>query len=219
MGPGDFELLGSSPFSDGGMVSGLEDVGDAGAFELDGAGVEGETEESVVAVAVVTVAFGVTEDVGAEAGDGVGHYEGREFASGEDVIADGEGFVAEVGADPFVDALVVAADEDDVFFGGETFGDGLGEEVTAGVGEDDSGVFVSREAAEGGGNEIHFEDHSGASSVGRVVHSAVLIGGEIAGVGAAVVDVTGFRGAAGDAVIESPFDHFGKERHDVNAHS
>ena len=110
---GFFEGAGVPPFGDFGVVAAEQDVGDAPAAVLDGAGIVGEFEEAG-GVAVVCGAVVVAEDAGEEAGDGVGDDGGGESAVGEDVVADGELAVDEVVNDALVHAFVVAAEEDEM---------------------------------------------------------------------------------------------------------
>ena len=144
-----------------------EDFGDGEAEEFGGAGVVGVVEEAgggvggagdcrsvgrrssgyrlvgrvAFAEAFVAAGVGVAEDAGEEADGGVDDDGGGQFAAGEDVVADGELFVAEELGDALVDAFVAAADEDDAVEGGEAAGGGLGEALALG-GEQDDGFFA-----------------------------------------------------------------------------
>ena len=80
----------------------------------------------------------VADDVGEEPDDGVDDDERGEGAVGEDEVADAEFLFDEVFADAFVDAFVVAADEDDAVEGGEFAGLGLVKFFPAGGEEDDA---------------------------------------------------------------------------------
>ena len=94
------------------------------------------------AEAFVAAGVGVAEDAGEEADGGVEEDGRGEFAAGEDVVADGELFVAEELRDALVDAFVAAAEEDDAVERGEAAGGGLGEALALG-GEQDDGLFVA----------------------------------------------------------------------------
>ena len=137
---GFFQCLRATPFRDLGVVAAEEDVGDAPAAELDGAGVLGELEEAG-GVAVVGGALVVAEDAGEEAGDGIDDDGGGEGAVGEDVVADGKLAVDEVVDDALIDAFVMAAEEDEVGHAHELLGDALGEGTAGGGEEEDEGRF------------------------------------------------------------------------------
>jgi len=164
------------------VISGSEEFGDFFAPEGERFGVKGESEESIVGVGVVLVRFGGAEDAGEEPDDAVGHGEGREFAAGEDKIADGETVGGDLGSDAFINAFVVSADEDDVVELTEGFGVGLGESLASGICEDDCGLGGGGAGMDGGFDDGSHHDHSGAASIGGIIDSAVLIGGEIAGI-------------------------------------
>jgi len=81
----------------------------------------------------------VAEDAGKEADGGVEDNGGGEFATAEDVVADGEFFVGEEVCDALVHALVAAADEDDAVECGEAARSSLGEGLAL-CGEQDYGL-------------------------------------------------------------------------------
>ena len=156
----------AAPVADFEVVAVGEDFGDGDAAEVGGAGVVGVVEEAAGGVggagdavggfgvgvwrvvafaeAFVAGAVGVAEDAGEEADDGVDDDGGAEFAAGEDVVADGEFFVAEELGDALVDAFVAAADEDDAVEGGEVAGGGLGEGLALRGEQDDVSRAVLR---------------------------------------------------------------------------
>jgi hypothetical protein len=77
----------------------------------------------------------VAQDAGDEAGDGVDEDGGGDGAVGEDVVADGNFLVHQVLDDALVDALVMAAQQDEVAAaGGVAGGDGVGEAAAGGRG-------------------------------------------------------------------------------------
>ena len=189
------------------------------------------------AEAFVAAGVGVAEDAGEEADGGVEEDGGGEFAAGEDVVADGEFFVAEELADALVDAFVTATDEDQAVEGGETAGGGLREALALRGEQDDrllgwraggargaAGGFCGEgqglEAVEDG---LGFEDHALAAAEGTVVDGAVTVVGK----GAEVVDVgAGQAGAerardhavAQDALVGEGAEEVGKDGEDVEAH-
>ena len=100
--------MGLTPFFYFAMVAGEKDVGDFETAEVGGFGVLGVFE--VVAVGKTFDGGGLlaAEDAGNKADDGVDNNEGGEFATGENVVAEGN-FVVYDGADALVVALVVGA--------------------------------------------------------------------------------------------------------------
>lgn len=184
---GPLKLLLTPPFSDFCVISGGEDFGHLLAVEIEGAGVERKSKESV-GVAVVLMGFGIAENSGEEADDGIGHHEGGKFATGQYVVSDGEAVGGDLGADAFINAFVVSADENEFVFGGEFLGMPLTEHFSHWIGEDDCGVFVGLGLIDGLFDEGGHHDHAGAAAVGRAVDGAVIVGGKVSGIDGLEID-------------------------------
>lgn len=112
-----------APFFDGLVIAREEDFGDLHSAKVSRSGVLWKRKQ-VVIKRVLSQGFFFTEYIWDEAGEGVDENSGGKGAVGEDVVADGDFLMDEGLADAFVDAFVVAGDEDDVGFLGELLGDG-----------------------------------------------------------------------------------------------
>jgi hypothetical protein len=134
----------------------------------------------------------MAEDAGEQADDRVDDDGCREFAAGENVVADGKLFIAEQFADAFIDALITATDENNTIQLREAAGCGLGEALAL-CGEQNDG-FAScvafcfgcdaqrLDAIEDG---FGLEHHAFAAAEGAVVDGAVTVmrkGAEVVGV-------------------------------------
>ena len=116
-----------------------------------------------------------------------------------------------------VDAFVVAAEEDEVWGGGELSGEGLFEEFSLGGEEDDLGLGLA-ELADGGEDWFRFHEHSGAAAAEVVVCFFMFSGGPLAEVVGADGDEVGVLGAFDDAFAEWGEGNFGEEGEDVDLH-
>ena len=150
-------------------IAAQEDVGDFPAVVFGRAGVDrGSDEAFLEAVAEGRGLIG--QGAGDEADDRIGEKGRRNLAAADDEVADGDLAGHEVLADTFVDAFVVAAEEDEVLLEGKLVGDGLGEGLTVGGEVDDLVV-----GALGGELLYHFEDglhhhdHAGIAAIAVVV--------------------------------------------------
>jgi hypothetical protein len=235
----------TTPAADGEVVAVAEGFGDGCAEEVGGTGVVGVVEEAGGGVGAagdvagcggigrlvsfakgfVAGAIGVAEDAGEEADDGVDEDGGGELAAREDIVANGELFVAEELGDALIDAFVAAADEDDAVEGGEAAGRGLGEGLALG-GEEDNGFFggVARglegevEGFEGFVDGLGLQDHAFAAAEGAVVYGAVAVVGEVAEVEGVGAGQPRAKGPRNDAKIEWAAKKVGKDGEDVEAH-
>src|SRR4030095_3144596 len=127
-----------------------------------------------------------------QAGDGVDHESGGEFAAGENEIADGDLFGGEMFGDAFIDAFVAPAKEKDAVELRVAAGGFLGEALAGGGEQDDGGVGVERWPGGGVANgmaEERFdcfeewfglEDHAFAAAKGAIVDGAMAVFGEFA---------------------------------------
>jgi hypothetical protein len=242
----------AAPLADLKVVAFGEDVGDGGASEVGGAGVVGVIEEAAGAVggagdavgghsvgggvafaeALEAGAVGVAEDAGEQADDGVDDDGCGEFASREDVVADGELFVAEELAHALVDAFVAAADEDDAVELAEPAGDGLREALALRGEQDDGlpgrggfgrvygaiGFWGDAEGLEALEDGLRLEDHAFAAAEGAVVDGAMAIMGEGAEVVSMGLCLTLAECALENAVVEGATEELGKDGDDVEAH-
>ena len=110
-------------------VSAEEDVRDLPAVELGRARVDGRGDKAVLK-GVGQGRCLVGEHTGDEADDAVGQECRRDFAAAYHEVSHGDLAGDEVFADALVDALVVAAQNDDVLLEGELVGYALGEDFS-----------------------------------------------------------------------------------------
>ena len=244
VGEGFAQLLLAAPAADLGVIAVEQDLGDGEPGEFGGSGVVGVVEQAAGTVLGagdalnIRVDLGVgnaetfkftgrfvAEDAGEQAHDGVNDDGGRQFAPGEDVVADGEFFVAVKLIDALVDALVAATDEDDAVEVRELAGDGLGEGAALGAEEDDAGAGGAfglgwdAEGGEGLGQRLGLEDHALAAAEGAVIHGAVAVMGEGAQVVRREFDVPLGQSAAEDSVFEEAGEEGGEDGDNVEPHT
>ena len=96
-------------------VAAEQDIRDFPTVELRRTGVNRCGEQSVLETVAQCRSF-IREGTGDESDDGIRKDGGWQFATAEDVVADGNFPCDEVLADAMVYALVVAAEQDDVLF-------------------------------------------------------------------------------------------------------
>ena len=122
----------------------------------------------------------------------------RQFAAGEHEITDRHLLVGQ-GANPFVEALVVAAEKHQLVVVRRPSAQvGLNEGLALGAHQQHPPPRQHGDGPEGGIHRFGFEHHARATAVGLVVDLAVLVGGVIAG----IVGVE-----LGDASAKGPADH------------
>ena len=95
------------------VIAGAENGGDLPAVPLLGAGVLGVLQQAVP-VALLLEALRVGEHPGHQSGHRVGHHHGGQLAAGEYEVADGDLLVHTLLNEPLVDALIVAAYQNQV---------------------------------------------------------------------------------------------------------
>jgi len=211
------ECLLVTPGGDGGVVAAEENVGDAPAAIFDRAGVL-RTFDEAAGKAVVGRALGIAENAGEEADDGVGDDGGGESAIREDVIADGNFVIHEMVDDALVEALVVAAEEDEVSAGLRVVaGERLVEAAAAG-GHEEHAACGCAKALDGFEDRLALQHHALAAAVGRVVGGAVFVARPVAEIVAVEGDETALLSFADHAFSQRCGGDGGEEREDVDAH-
>ena len=116
----------------------------------------------------------IPEHTGNQPDDGVGQHQGAQHAVGQDIVTDRDLVIDEVVGHALVDALIVAAEEDEMLRLGILPGDGLPELPSLGREEDHLGPGTA-EFGECRRDRLDLHDHAGASAVGCVVHRAVAV--------------------------------------------
>ena len=183
-----------------------------------GAGIYRSTEQAVLE-GVGKCGLLVADSSRDEADDGVGDDGGGELAAGEDIVADGNLASDEVVADALVDALVVAAEDDDVVQQAEGVGHWLREELAVGSGEDDFVVVtLGFQRGDAGVDGLYLHDHSGLAAEGVVVDLAVLVGGVVAQVVDVNLGQALLPGAPEDGAAQGALEHFGHDGEYVYTH-
>ncbi len=122
--------------------------------------------------------------------------------------------------DPFIHALVAAADQEELLETGELPSDELVEEAALGGEQDDAAVggALGPDGFDGGEDGFGLEDHALAAAEGAVVHSAVAVVGPIAEVVDEDADEAGLAGACEDAAVEGAAEELGEDGEDVEGH-
>ena len=177
--------------------------------------------------ALFFVALGIGQHAVAKAGDTVGENAGRNFATRQYKIADGDLFVHDLVYDAAVNALIVSAKQNEVVIVARKLcSAGLVEHLACGRKID----YVSL-----GGHKallgLHLQDggvaivdggrhhqHSLAATVRRVVHAAVLILGIIADVVRFYGDRAAFLRASDNAFPKHGIHKSREKRHNIKSH-
>ena len=160
------------------MIPGEKDLWHGPVMPHGGPGILGIFQQSVP-VGFLLKALGVRQHTGHHAAHGVRYCHGGDLSAGEDEIAHGQFLVHARVDEPLVNALVVAADQNQMVILGLQFsGDGLGEGPAAGGHEDGPagaiGVDNVLPAAE---QRVCLHHGPTASAVGVIVHLHLLVGG------------------------------------------
>src|SRR5665647_1617440 len=164
-----FSDLQRAPAVDLAVVAAEQHVGDPPAAELRRARVV-----RVLGAALEHGGVRLADHAGQLARDGVEHGHGRHLAAAQHVGADGDP-VGHKMRHALVDALVAAAEQDEVLLG-QLNGESVVELPPFGGQLDDAALVpdTSRVAGEhrlqGGADDVDAQDHPGAAAVGRVVH-------------------------------------------------
>ena len=201
------------------MVAGEENVRHGTVVPHGGAGVLGILQKAVP-VGFLLEALRVRQYAGHHAAHGVRHSHGGDLAAGEDKIAHGDLLVHAFVDEPLVDALVVAADQDQVVIMLLQFpGHGLGEGTAAGGHENGpSGTVGLHDMGPAAVQGVRLHDGTPAAAVRVIVHLHLLVGGVGADLMAADGDVAPLLGPAQDADVQHGVHRVGEQCHNVNVH-
>ena len=201
------------------MIAGEEDLRHGSAVPDGGAAVL-RVFQHPREVALVLEALRVCQDPGDHAAHGIGDGHGGDLAAGEDEIPDGYFLVYALIDKPLVNALVVAADQDQVVQLAQADGIRLGEGMAAGGHIDGvdrpSGLVAHRLPAAVDGVRLH--DGSPASPVGVVVHLVLLVGGVVPDLVGADMDEPPLLGPAQDTLGEHIPQGIGEQGENINPH-
>jgi len=143
----------------------------------------------------------IAEGAGQQAGNGVDDDHGREAAVGKDVIPDRQFVMGQGLPHAIVDALIAAADDQQVRECGQLAGHGLVKD-TAGWGHEHNssvGVGEGRSCFEDG---LGFEKHSRSAAEWAVIHRVMSVASIRPQVMNLKTESTGFAGSPDDAIIQ-----------------
>ncbi len=196
-----------------------EHVGHTPAFVFRRAGVNGCGKE-VVLEGVRKGALLVANNARDEAHDAVRHHRRRQFATRQDIVADGHFLRYQVLTNAVIHTLVVATKDDDVLLHRECVGHGLVELLTVGRGEDYLIVLtlrLERRNAIVDGLALHHHARKAAKRI--VVHTAVLVLRVIAEVVNVNLHKSLLLGATKDGEVHKVVQHLGHNGDDIDTHS
>ena len=156
---------------------------------------------------------------GTQARDGIDDDARRELAAGQHVVADRDLLGVQDLDRAVVDPLVAPADDRDPRARRELLGHGLGEEPATRRHDEDprSGEVRSEGRLDRGDDGRGHHDHSGATTIGRVVDGAMAIDRPIADVVDVDLDDTAISGPAQDALVERTGEDPRKEREEIES--
>ena len=199
-------------------IAGEKDIGDLPAVELGRTGIDGRGDQAVLE-GVGQGRCLVGQDAGDEADDAVREKGCGNLAAADDKVAHGDLARHQMFADPFVNALVMSAEDDDVLLEGQFVGDALIQDFPVGGHVDDLVVMpFGRQFLDHPEHRLHHHHHAGVSTVAVVVHrqarsQAVL---------AEIVDMDFHQafhdGAARNGMAQRTFEQFRNHGEDIDAH-
>ena len=199
-------------------IAGQEDIGNLPAVEFRGTGIDGRGDQAILETVGKSRRL-VGQDAGDEPDDAVGQEGGRDLAAAHDEIAHGDLPGDEVFADAFVNALVMAAQDDDILLEGQLVGYSLVQDLPVRSHIDDFVVVPFRpQFLDHPEHRLHHHDHAGVAAIAIVIHGearpeAVL---------AEVVDVdfhqAFFDGPARNGMTERAFEQLRDDGKDIDAH-
>ena len=165
-------------------------------------------------------ALRVGQDAGHHAAHRVRHRHGGNLAAGEDEVTHGNLLVHALVDEPLVNALVVAADQNEVVVAFLQFlGDLLIEGPAAGGHKDGpAGTVGLHNMGPAAIKGVRLHDGAPAAAVGIVVHLHLLIGGVLPDLVGADGDIAPLLGPAQDADVQHSVHRVRKQRHDINVH-
>ena len=205
-----------APFVDLGVVAAEEHVRHLQTAILGGFGVLGGLEEGGIGEGFLDGAHVIAKDSWQETNDGIDDDDGSDRAVGEDVVADGKLLIHAGLDDAVVDALVVAAEEDQTWHGGEAMGIGLAKAFALWGHKNDVGLGCA-DGVKGFKDGLGPQDHALTTAVRSVIDLAMTAEAVLAQVVSVEFQRTLLLCPAHDAGAERCGDELGEERDDVDA--
>ena len=165
--------------------------------------------------------LGTAENTGNQPDHRIQKSHGGYLTAGQHVIAQGYFPRMQSGADPFINAFVVTAEQDQALLFGQFARDRLGVRLARGRQEDQLRIAPSMfpKVLHGSEDRLGTDHHAGAAPVGRGVHFPVLrIRAEIAQIEQTDIRQPLLERDFEDAFLQHPLEHPGEERDDVDFH-
>jgi hypothetical protein len=202
------------------MVSAEENIGHFPTPELGRTGVLGAIQQAWFGERFEDGGVLIAENAWGEAGNGVDHDCGAEFAAGEDEIAYGDLIVGEMFGNTLINAFVTAADQQDLGVSGKTARGGLIETGSLRGEEDDAcgGGALRKNGLHGLKEGIGLEQHTFAAAEWTIIHCFVTVGGPISQVMDFELNQAAFDGSGYDAVAQGAGKEVGKDCKNVESH-
>ena len=160
----------------------------------------------------------VPQHAGDETGDAVGDGQSRDLAAGQHEIAYGHHVRGEGVDIALVDALVVAADDDELLFFCQLPGQSLVEGTARRGGDEDAGTLVCGDGSRGRGQHVRLQHHAASAAVEAFVRGLVLIQGKVPDVGHRDVQQPGLPAPAYHGMVQRR-EHFREQGQDVDLHA
>ena len=204
------------------MVTGEQDRGYRSSVPDLGAGVLGKLQKAVP-VAFVFIAFRVGEYAGDQPAHCISHGHGWNFTTCEHEVSQGDFLVHAFLNKALVNALVVAADQNQpVIVIPQPHGVSLLEGLSAGGHIDGAHPLALGHALHDMGpapiEGIRLHHRSVAAAVGVVIHLILLVGGVVPDLMALHPDKSPLLAPAQNGFTEHVSHHIGEEGHNVNPH-
>lgn len=174
--------LGFAPFFDGLVIAGQKHFWNALSFVLTRPRVLRVLQKPAFEAIVGDGAF-VSDHSGKKPRDDIGEYHRGKFATGQDVIADGDFFVDTKLDKALVDAFVVSADDDEIVKARQLLGLLLREKPSLRRhqhGTHLGALGLRARGLPGAVKHIDFEEHPLTTAKRRVIGGTMFVGGEIA---------------------------------------
>src|SRR4029077_13393125 len=150
--------------------------------------------------------------------DHIDQHHGRDLAAAENIVADRNLAAGQRSADPIIDALVAAANDDDSRLGRKLFGHTLVERLTPRLHQDHPAWVLWPDRLHGLEHRLRLDHHARAATERHVVDLAVAIVSMVAQVMRVEFDQTALDGTPDHALVENRREHAREDGDDVKAH-
>ena len=220
---GPLTALGTAPFVNFFVVAGQQHRRHSAALPDLRAGKLGIFQQPVP-VALILIAFFLSQHAGLQAQHAVGHNKAGQLTTGQHIITDRDFLIAEGVNDALVNALIMAADEGNGVIGGQFPGLFLIVGAARSRQEHHMGLLPPLPGALGlhspqaVGDRLCVQHHAAAAAVGVVIGLLLLVFCIVADLMAVRLEQVLRACAAQNAGREEAVAQLGKKRYDINAH-